>query len=170
MICVLEILAGPAAGKRIWLKENQCLEIGRMSSADFSIPADHQLSRRHMLIDSTGNTFRVRDIGSSNGTYLNNQRIDVRHLHDGDLIRAGGSTFSVSILESGENPHKLDGTSFGKTIAQLPKEPAVGTMRTLDFSDSIANGEGERTIQYSVEAEKEGSEIGQTSFVLDTSL
>jgi pSer/pThr/pTyr-binding forkhead associated (FHA) protein len=104
MICVLDILQGPASGKRIWLKVQQCIEVGRTAAADFSIPSDTHLSRRHFLLDSTGNCFRIRDVGSSNGTFLNDKRITVAELHPGDTIRAGLTTFQVSFREDDADP------------------------------------------------------------------
>lgn len=148
MICVLDVIDGPACGKRIWVKENQCLEIGRISSADFCIPTDSHLSRRHMLLDSTQNGFRVRDVGSANGTFLNNQRITVHALRSGDSIRAGMTTFLVSLREDGENPHDEDGFSFSQSSApnesvtvpgqetQIDPEPSLTRIRTLDFANN----------------------------------
>ena len=148
MICVLDVIEGPARGKRIWVKENQCVEIGRISSADFSIPSDSHLSRRHLLLDSTQNGFRVRDIGSANGTFLNNQRVTVHSLSSGDSIRAGMTTFRVSLREDGENPHNEDGLSFSQSSVpndsvvgperdtQLDQEPSLSRVRTLDFANS----------------------------------
>ena len=162
MICVLDVIQGPARGKRIWLKENQCIEIGRVSTADFSIPADTHLSRRHLLLDSTKNGFRIRDVGSSNGTFLNDVRILVQELKSGDTVRAGLSAFVVTLCQDGDNPHAKDGVTFSrplpvsnpsetmiadsdleKELDESPKEPAenvperVGTYRTLGFSDRV---------------------------------
>lgn len=106
-----------------------------MSSSDFPITADSHLSRRHLLIDSTKQSFRVRDLGSSNGTFLNDNRIDVESLKQGDLIRAGSCVFEVSFVKSGENPHESDGTLFGKTISSFPREPSEA-QRTINF-DSL---------------------------------
>jgi len=117
MICVLDVIDGPARGKRIWLKQNQCIEIGRISTADFSIPADTHLSRRHLLLDSTQNGFRIRDVGSANGTFLNNVRIMVQELKSGDTVRAGLSTFAVTMREDGENPHSQDGVTFSRSMS-----------------------------------------------------
>ncbi len=148
MICVLDVIDGPARGKRIWVKENQCLEIGRISSADFCIPTDSHLSRRHLLLDSTQNGFRVRDVGSANGTFLNNQRVTVHALRSGDSIRAGMTTFLVSLREEGENPHDEDGFSFSQTSApndsvtvpdletQIDPAPSSSRLRTLDFANN----------------------------------
>jgi hypothetical protein len=136
MICVLDVLKGPASGRRFWVRQNQCMEIGRHSQADISIPDDTHLSRRHLLLDSTGNAFRVRDVGSSNGTFLNEKKVSVTELHSGDVIRAGLSVFKVSLLDGNANPHAEDGIHFGG--ASHGRQPdagiSVGT-RTLGVAE-----------------------------------
>ncbi|MCC7338242.1 MAG: FHA domain-containing protein [Pirellulaceae bacterium] len=115
MICVLDVTAGPARGKRFWLRSNQQIEIGRLSSADFAIPADPHMSRRHLILEGTLTAFRVRDVGSVNGTFVNNAKVNTLELCSGDRIRAGESTFEVSVLDDQENPHAKDGLSFSTT-------------------------------------------------------
>lgn len=100
MICQLKILAGPAAGKLLFLGANQCIEVGRLAATDFPIPSDPLLSRRHLLFESTQGGVRVRDLGSSNGTFLNDERVLVRAILDGDLIRAGSTIIRVSMMTS----------------------------------------------------------------------
>jgi pSer/pThr/pTyr-binding forkhead associated (FHA) protein len=137
MICIIDILKGPAAGKRIYLRERQCLEVGRTVSADFSIPTDSHMSRRHFLIDSTTDTIRVRDVGSSNGTFVNDQRITVAELKDGDTIRAGVTIFQVSF----RNSELMDDESEGELVsASSHDEPTdllnIRSMpRSIDFPD-----------------------------------
>ena len=150
MICVLDVIEGPAKGKRIWLKENECLEVGRVSSTDFSIPMDSHLSRRHLLLDSTQNGFRVRDVGSANGTYLNNERVTVRELCDGDRIRAGMSTFLVTFRKSGENPHERDGISFNNSMKSYPESfPTLSPNQVVeDVADHQSNAAKTRTLDF----------------------
>ncbi len=134
MICVLDILQGPAAGKRIWLRENQCIEVGRTSATDFSIPTDTHLSRRHFLLDSTGDGFRIRDIGSSNGTFLNNAKISVSELRSGDMIRAGLTTMSVTFRENDANPHASDHVAFSPVACNPTDfEDTNTTRRSIGF-------------------------------------
>ena len=106
MICVLEVIEGPAKGKRIWIKENQCIEIGRVSTADFAIPADLHMSRRHLLFESNLDGFRVRDIGSANGTFLNNARILVENLTTGDIVRAAPAEKDRQRRDVGGTPNR----------------------------------------------------------------
>ncbi len=115
MICVLDVTAGPARGKRFWLRSNQQIEIGRVSSADFAIPADPHMSRRHLILEGTHSAFRVRDVGSVNGTFVNNAKVSTMELCSGDRIQAGETTFEVSVLGDQENPHAKDGLSFSSS-------------------------------------------------------
>jgi len=140
MICVLEIIDGPARGKRIWLKEDQSLEVGRVSTADFSIPSDSRMSRRHMLFEAIMNGFRVRDVGSANGTFVNNRKISVMELQNGDIVRAGMTVLSVSIRNNGENPHDRDGLSFTQSVTI--QSPNATIKDVIEKSGTVRSFEG----------------------------
>lgn len=118
MICVLDVTSGPARGRRFWLRTNQQIEIGRISSADIAVPADPHMSRRHLILEGTLSSFRVRDVGSANGTFVNNARISSVELCTGDQIRAGETTFEVSVLDDDENPHAKDGVTFSGSLTR----------------------------------------------------
>jgi DNA-binding winged helix-turn-helix (wHTH) protein len=63
------------------------LVIGREESCDVSL-GDRQVSRRHATIYRQGNYYFLRDLGSRNGTFANdNLVISPRQLQDGDEIR-----------------------------------------------------------------------------------
>lgn len=65
--------------------------IGRQHDNDVVID-DASVSRRHASIIDTGSGYMVRDLVSTNGTFLNRQRIEgEKPLKHGDVIRAGGS-------------------------------------------------------------------------------
>ena len=149
MICVLEIIDGPARGKRIWIKENQCVEIGRVSTADFSIPSDSHMSRRHLLLETTQNGFRIRDLGSANGTFLNNSRITVQNVTSGDRVRAGMTVFTVSIREDGENPHAEDGVTFGRNTPNNDSVPeSGGSIEAPEHHGTIRSLEGLEPLEF----------------------
>ncbi len=112
MICVFDVIEGPARGKRFWLRQDQRIEIGRISTADFAVPADHHMSRHHMIVEATVNSFRVRDVGSVNGTFVNNAKVTALDLRSGDRIRAGLSMFEVSLIDDDASPHARDGLAW----------------------------------------------------------
>jgi diguanylate cyclase (GGDEF)-like protein len=83
----LVIIYGDQLGKRIPLGLRQ-VDAGR--SSDCEIPIDQEsVSRRHARISWTGSAYSVRDLGSTNGTYLNDKPITTHDLSDGDQIKVG---------------------------------------------------------------------------------
>ena len=51
------------------------------------------VSRNHAKIINTGKSIILRDLGSTNGTYVNDQLIDEYVLRDGDFIKIGRTIF-----------------------------------------------------------------------------
>ena len=69
------------------------ITIGRSPDADVVI-LDEKASRIHCGIRLWDGDFYIKDLKSRNGTYVNNQRIDVSKLKPGDRIRVGSMSFS----------------------------------------------------------------------------
>lgn len=61
------------------------------------IVADPSISARHFQIEEHGGQFYVRDLGSSNGTFLNDRLVRSAPLRTGDRIRAGSTVFAFSV-------------------------------------------------------------------------
>lgn len=97
MHLLLEVTAGPSAGKTIRLQPGQSIRIGRTDASEFPIPADTHISGRHFEIELTHHDCRIRDLRSTNGTLLNGQKIDQALLSNGDTISAGQTTIRVTI-------------------------------------------------------------------------
>jgi diguanylate cyclase (GGDEF)-like protein len=66
--------------------------LGRSSKADVQIDQE-SVSRNHAKIINTGKSMILRDLGSTNGTYVNDQLIDEYVLRDGDLVKIGRTIF-----------------------------------------------------------------------------
>ncbi len=62
--------------------------VGRHPDCDLVSP-DASVSRRHCMIQFDGEHFRVSDLGSANGTMVNDVRISRRHLGARDIVRCG---------------------------------------------------------------------------------
>src|SRR3954466_11705170 len=70
------------------------LTIGR-EGCDVVLP-DPEVSRRHAALRVTGDGVAVEDFGSTNGTFVNEQRVQgVRALHDGDVVRFGNTEWEL---------------------------------------------------------------------------
>jgi diguanylate cyclase (GGDEF)-like protein len=86
----LIFLSGPMMGKAQAL-EKGLIVLGRANDLPMTI-ADSGISRRHCEIDYTGNHTMIRDLGSTNGTFVNGVRITQQELKDGDKIQLSSST------------------------------------------------------------------------------
>jgi pSer/pThr/pTyr-binding forkhead associated (FHA) protein len=56
------------------------------------------VSGKHATISNEGGNFYITDIGSTNGTFIDNQRIQGKHqLKPGDIIRVGAAQLKFVI-------------------------------------------------------------------------
>jgi pSer/pThr/pTyr-binding forkhead associated (FHA) protein len=125
MICVLNVVLGPAKRHRYVLRQNDSFEIGRAADADICISEDMKISRRHVLIGFKGDGFQVSDLGSSNGTFVNDARINRARIITGDVIRIGNTQLQVTLLNDDSNPHAEDGIQFSSNDSSSAKRDAV---------------------------------------------
>jgi len=92
--------------------------LGRNESCDYQILSS-RVSREHCEIVREGGAMRIRDLKSTNGTYVNGQKIDEHRLADGDLVviadvhfsfrtnRDGGVRKTVTqVMDRQEGPHE----------------------------------------------------------------
>ncbi len=70
--------------------------IGRGENCDLRVPIAN-VSRRHCELTVTDNSVFAKDLASSNGTYVNNKRINESSLKGGDRIVLGPVVFTVQI-------------------------------------------------------------------------
>ncbi len=84
---------GPNLGRRFALRPDDNV-IGRLAEADVCVDED-SVSRQHAHVRHDGQGWYVEDMGSTNGSYVNDERIErARTLRDGDFLR-----FGVAILK-----------------------------------------------------------------------
>ena len=83
----LVVRNGPQAGAAMSL-DAPITRLGRSTDGEISLD-DITVSRRHAEIIRTGQSYVVRDVGSLNGTYVNNSRIDEAPLVQGDELQIG---------------------------------------------------------------------------------
>jgi len=83
------ILNGTRAGERLGLGGSG-IRIGRESSICEIVLENPKVSRLHAEVVSIDGKVLLIDRNSSNGTYVNDQKIDKRFLKDGDIIYFGG--------------------------------------------------------------------------------
>ncbi len=87
----LVVINGLDLGRKYALNQSSIL-IGRSSKTDIQIDQD-SISRNHAMLLNDGSRYLARDLGSTNGTYVNDQQITEHALIDGDQIRVGRTIF-----------------------------------------------------------------------------
>ncbi len=97
----LFVLKGPLKGKHFPVADRE-LFIGRHAQ-DISLH-DEMVSRRHARLTRDGDGFVVEDMGSRNGTYVNDARAYRRRLQHGDTIQIGESLLEFRAPESPPEP------------------------------------------------------------------
>jgi len=78
---------GPAKGARFLIDQNQS-SIGRATESQIFLD-DVTVSRKHAAMEVKDGVFTLIDLGSLNGTYLNNQSVAKSALKTGDEIQIG---------------------------------------------------------------------------------
>lgn len=91
-------------GERRTLK-GRSMRIGRDPTNDLTLPNDSRVSRSHAELRDRGGQWILLDLGSSNGTKVNDHRIAQHPLRDGDRIQLGGT---VVVFGSGKDPHATE--------------------------------------------------------------
>ncbi|MBA2115706.1 FHA domain-containing protein [Bremerella alba] len=95
MRAYLTVQEGPAQGEMITAEQGSMFRVGRQANADLSISDDRAMSGLHFALLCDKSRCRIRDLNSTNGTFVNGIRVNLVELHDRDTIRAGGSEFQV---------------------------------------------------------------------------
>ena len=99
---ILEIVEGEQAGTQVPLES--FVDIGREPSLPIHLDADTQVSRRHARVSVQGGQAVVEDLGSTNGTYVNDVRVTpgaTAPLVDGDVLRIASDVSARVELDRG---------------------------------------------------------------------
>ena len=91
-IARLQIESGNDRGKEVDLA--RIMVIGRSAGCDLVLN-DESCSRMHVRLRPEGDACRIEDLGSTNGTYVNGERLSTGHLKDGDLFTVGGTSIRL---------------------------------------------------------------------------
>jgi transcriptional regulator with GAF, ATPase, and Fis domain len=96
----LGVIMGPDAGRSIVVAPRASATIGALPENDLSL-RDPTVSRVHLEVRPVEDGVAVRDLGSLNGTYLGNVRIQEGIVPPGTRIRVGSTLFVVELITAG---------------------------------------------------------------------
>jgi len=132
----LVIISGPDMGRRIDLT-NQEVSIGRSDQCTVCVNSD-LVSRRHAVINCVLGHYIVVDLKSTNGTFVNDQRVDRAQLRDGDLLRTG-----KTVLKYLENNLELEYMQHILSLAAVDSLTGLFNKRHFDevFGKEVARSD-----------------------------
>jgi pSer/pThr/pTyr-binding forkhead associated (FHA) protein len=117
-IVELTALNGPKEGIKYTFENQDIFILGRADDCTYVINDDKTFSRHHFLIEINSQNATIIDLGSLNGTYVNDKLVGKREkdidisnlarskpvlLKDNDIIKAGNYKFVINITKSSEN-------------------------------------------------------------------
>ena len=97
MRVTLRVVAGPQVGRVFTFDQHDTFMIGRSEDAHFCLPHDRFFSRHHCILEIAPPQTFLRDLGSTNGTFVNGIRVETAHLRNGDRIQGGETVLEVEV-------------------------------------------------------------------------
>jgi serine/threonine-protein kinase len=104
MRVTLRVIAGPQTGRVFTFEQHETFMIGRSEDAHFCLPQDRYFSRHHCILEIAPPQCFLRDLGSTNGTFVNGIRVDSVYLKSGDRIQGGETVLEVEVSTDIEQP------------------------------------------------------------------
>ncbi len=145
MRVILQIDNQGELGRKSWAKSGERITVGRSDRADFVVANDPRMSDAHFVIVCTESEARIRELGSVSGTSVNGKKIVDTVLRDGDVIRAGTTSFVVSIdgLRGSPAPPIVERIPAGETAGPKASQTElvqIGSSPLQPHSPSYCGG------------------------------
>ncbi len=127
--CLLQIHPLEVSGNLVKLSDTQT-SVGREPTCGLCIP-DSSVSRQHALVERNGEVYQVTDLGSTNGTCVNEQRVSTAELSPGDRIQFGGFIFKFL------STNHIEMQYHEAVYSMMTRDGLTGTLNKRSFLDII---------------------------------
>lgn len=139
----IHILNGPEKGQSYNLI-NETIDIGRSPENDINM-ADRSISRKHLRIHREGNAYFIRDLQSTNGTYVNDQQItpgkEVK-VEEGIPIAVGNIFFTINKPYSGDIQAIRDSIDYSEDLNEkaevYKKDRPLTAIRNMELIQKVS--------------------------------
>jgi pSer/pThr/pTyr-binding forkhead associated (FHA) protein len=126
VLWTLRFISGKYQGGEFPLRPHREIVIGRSSDLDMVLVED-MVSRKHAKIVTDDHTVSIQDLGSTNGTFVNGEKIRKVELKDGDRILIGTSIIKLVALD-GQTAAMSETEARSKMQVTANKRPAAKSM------------------------------------------
>jgi DNA-binding CsgD family transcriptional regulator len=135
-----------ARGRQVFPLEGERITLGRSAEADVHLEGDDKVSRLHAVLERLDGGWRISDLGSRNGTFVNELRMhEPVALRPGDALRLGGWRLTFVDATHDADGTMLDGDSTDRPLPSAP--PGVElSRRERDVLALLARGDTDEQI------------------------
>jgi len=137
----LRFISGKYQGGEFPLRMDREIIVGRSSELDMLLVED-MVSRKHARISVQGDQIWIEDLGSTNGTFVNGEKIKKVRLKEGDRILIGTSIIKLVAVDSsqvvteGEARQRLEATGQRRNVSGANK-PMSGSIDEIPLPDLL---------------------------------
>lgn len=119
----LRFISGKYQGGEFPLPDSKEIVVGRSSELDMVLVED-MVSRRHAKISVVGDQIFIQDLGSTNGTFVNGEKVKRTRLQEGDRILIGTSIIKLVAADSASSapegsPSNLEDLAASRRTSQV---------------------------------------------------
>ena len=119
----LRFISGKYQGGEFPLRPNREIIIGRSSDLDMVLVED-MVSRKHAKITTDENVVSIQDLGSTNGTFVNGEKVRKAELKDGDRILIGTSIIKIVFVDGEQTSHLTETEARSKMAVAANRRSA----------------------------------------------
>ena len=132
MRVTLNVVAGPQTGRAFTFDQHDTFMIGRSEDSHFCLPHDRFFSRHHCIVEIAPPQAFLRDLGSTNGTFVNGLRVDSTYLKHGDRIQGGETVLEVQVIADKFDRYNEVATSQAQSNLSDKTEPSLITVACIN--------------------------------------
>lgn len=155
---ILEVVAGPHEGELREFAQYGTLVVGRGSEAELRLPKDLHFSRNHFRVEVKPPEVRLVDLDSSNGTFVNGERVADVWLHNGDTISGGRTQIAVRVEDEGGD-ETSEYVMFGAPEIGTTVVPESGPASVAHYDIVSELGSGTMGVVYHARDRNTGEEV-----------
>ena len=123
----LRFISGKYQGGEFPLRPNREIVIGRSSELDMVLVED-MVSRKHAKIVTDEKAVTIEDLGSTNGTFVNGEKVRVSEIKDGDRILIGTSIIKLVAIAGEANTSITENEARSRLVVAGNKRPQTKSM------------------------------------------
>jgi hypothetical protein len=138
MRLALRFISGKYQGGEFPLEDEREIIVGRSSDLDMVL-VEEMVSRRHARIQLVGGAVNIDDLGSTNGTFVNGERVTHAELQEGDRVLIGSNILKV-VATDGTGPvgNPMDAVQVARTTRQTGSEARMsGNLEEIPLPDLL---------------------------------